>query len=180
LHPLQPFKVIISSTGRCDNCDAINRSRDYNPPLLSPRNNKSKCINCEEVSVVLEYEYESAVIMRLRDEDVFKDVEIGVILFSNNALDIGYGETVIVTGDIHVIQMHGPHSKLVSYLYSKTISSEYKKEIIPTEEDVRAFQRFVNLPDRPENYPKLLDRLVSMFAPNMVGGDSKKLALLRS
>jgi MCM P-loop domain len=58
-------------------------------------------------------------------------------------------------------------------MFSNSIKYEFKEEITITEDDKKTFERFAGLPE-------VTERLVSMFAPNVVGENIKKLALLRS
>lgn len=169
----EPFMIIVSGTGSCTNCDTKDTTMYFDPPLLIPTSQSKKCSNCKELSMNLEYEYVTAIKVKLRDEDVFNDVEIRTVMWGDDVMNIGYGETGIVKGAVHVLQMHGKYSSLLPYIFSNSIKHEFKKEIIITKSDEKAFENFVK-------YPNIIERLTAMFAPNVIGEESKKLPLLRS
>jgi DNA replicative helicase MCM subunit Mcm2 (Cdc46/Mcm family) len=171
----EPSMVIVSYSFSCWNCWTENEGKKYNPPLLLPEKQDRKCMNCKEKATITDfkYEYEPSIKVRLRDEDVLKDTELRVILWGKDCMNVEYGETVIVKGIIHVLQTHGKSPSLVPYTFSNSIRYVSKKEIIVSENDKKANENFIK-------YPDILDRLVSMFAPNVIEEKDKKLALLRS
>lgn len=172
----EPSMVIVSSTATCWNCEAEDVAISHNPPLLlHERKNSWRCINCREKGsgTDLKYDYEPSIKIRIRDEDVLKDTELRVILYGKDCMDVEYGETVIIKGAIHVLQTHGKSPSLIPYTFSNSIRYVSKKEIVVSEKDKEANKKFAS-------YPNVLERLVSMFAPNVIGEKDKKLALLRS
>ena len=63
------------------------------------------------------------------------------------------------------------NSNLSSVLYAQSIIEERREQIKITDRDKEALRRFVK-------YPNLPQRLASMFAPNVIGHEDKKLAVL--
>ena len=62
-------------------------------------------------------------------------------------------------------------SNLSSVLYAQSITDERREQIKITDRDKEAFRRFVRYPDLPQ-------RLAAMAAPNVIGHEDKKLAVL--
>lgn len=94
------------------------------------------------------------------------------ILFEDDAKNIRTGERIKITGEIKPRQDLRT-KRFSSVLLAKTIQYEQQKNIDITSEDIKAFKKFRNFPDFEA-------RIVSMFAPNFIGGYDNKLTLLLS
>lgn len=134
-----------------------------------------KCSNCEEDTLVYEYSFVNAVVVELMDSDTFSDIErLSVILFDNHTKNILVGEKVKVTGEIHIIQSGSRNrNKLYPCLYSESIKYESKQDLILTEKDREAIRKFTVLKG-----DKIIDELVKMVAPSVIGYNHAKEGLL--
>jgi hypothetical protein len=110
--------VIVATRRTCINCDNKIEIR-HQPPLLSIDTRASKrCMNCRDATVSIEYEYMNSIKVRLRDENIFKDIELGMILLGEDTRNIDIGATASVSGEIHVIPVNGRNAKLIPYMFS--------------------------------------------------------------
>lgn len=170
----QQFKMIKKVKLICYNCDIVNDEHEFNPPIsiLKEGNNK-KCSNCREsTTMAVNPIYINVIKITLRNKDTNANMdELTCILFEKNTEDIQAGGLVTVMGDLYVI----PSGKKIClpHLFSSEIEYEYKDEVIVTPNDMKACEEFVR-------YPNLIDRLISMFAPNIKDNKIGKLAILRS
>jgi len=85
------------------------------------------------------------------------------------------GERVVVTGNMHVEDRRGnsKSKRKTTVLHAISIKYLHRKEVFVTDKDIETFQKFVS-------YPKLIERLTAMFAPNIIGYSDVKRGLLRS
>ena len=185
------YKMIKAVNIKCmnerDHCTFTGRREYTIPSSKIPQDNKPKsnsngsnfpvCSVCNKAqTLVYEYEYTNAVTVKMMDESTFSDInELSIILFDKDTIDIRIGEVATVKGDIHIIETPGINSgQPMSFLFADSIEYEStKEEFNITEKDIENFKKFASLAD-------LEKRLVSMFAPNIVGHYDKKLAILRS
>ena len=102
----------------------------------------------------------------------------------NERLDVGRyddmisnvlaGEVVEITGINRIQSKTGSKSKKkTTVLYAESIKYLNRKELVITDDDITNFQKFAKLPN-------LLERLVSMYAPDIIGHNYAKLGVLRS
>ena len=157
----------------------------------SSNSNTPKCVLCKRQTLTNEYEYANAVIVKLMDDDTFSGInELTTILFDKDTIDIRMGEIVTVKGDIHIIEAFGISNQPMSFLFAKSIEYQSKEEVSKTakeiEKEIEDFKKFTAYNQRCpvvgclHKRSNLIERLVSMFAPNVVGHYDKKLAILRS
>ena len=161
----------------------------FDPPLLRLDGSKLYCHSCFEPildvdSPAVLKEWVNYVIIEVQDNDspvIDDDLQkLTTIVFDKYIDNVHIGQTVEVCGNIRVPlkSYQKPYSgrtinsSLSSVLYAEfIISCEQKEEINITEKDIAAFQRFIK-------YPNLMDRLASMFAPNVIGHKDKKIAIV--
>ncbi len=171
----QQFKMIRSIIIECVNCGAYNGNAIFfNPPVLTiPKiTQKIKCINCSEYVHKANPEWINVIKVTLRNKDTSANMdELTCILYEKDTGDMQAGGLVTVTGDLYVIT--SGKKICLPHLFSSEIEYEYKDEIIVTPKDMIACEEFVK-------YPNLINRLVSMFAPNVKDNNIGKLAILRS
>ena len=74
---------------------------------------------------------------------------------------------------MQIAQTSGNKGKLIPFLHANSINYQSREELGITDNNIESFQKFVA-------YPNLIERLVSMFSPNVVGHADKKLGILLS
>ena len=134
-----------------------------------------ECLNCENTILVLEFDYVNAVVIELMDSDTFSDIErLSTIVFDDDTKNILVGEKVIITGSIFILKSGSRnHIKLYPCLYSKSIEYESKQDLVLTEKDKEAIRRFT-----VQKGDKIIDELVKMVAPSVIGYNHAKEGLL--
>ncbi|MGA9934808.1 MAG: AAA family ATPase [Nitrososphaeraceae archaeon] len=135
----------------------------------------------QKIYLKVEYEFRNALIIELQDEDTYEDLErLEVILFDQNTVGVQAGELVTITGQIYIEYLTtSREAKLRSRLYSHTINYETRKEISISNVDKDAIHRFAL--SKSNTFGKtIIDKLVKMFAPHVIGYEFAKEALLFS
>lgn len=120
--------------------------------------------------------YRDAKSIQLEDIEKPEDNErLDVILYDDMINDVSAGEVVEIAGDIHIENKkeNSKSKKKVNVLHAESIKYLYRKELVITPDDVTAFEKFAK-------FPNVIDRLVSMIAPNVYGHETAKLGILRS
>lgn len=191
-----PYKLISEMILRCPECE-YEESQEFDPPLTSYRAPyRKKCLNkcgsgggsngCESDPSDLSafFKYKNAKSISLQDVELKDDLEkLHVILLEDHCRNVRVGETATITGDMHVMLSSGSSSggnvaanagkKLFSVMYATHIKYEREEEKPITEKDISKFKEFAK-------QPNLIERLVEMFAPNVIGHSDAKLGILRS
>jgi DNA replicative helicase MCM subunit Mcm2 (Cdc46/Mcm family) len=88
---------------------------------------------------------------------------------------------VTIPGNIH-IQRRGDNvrgKKLVSVLHSNSISYRNREDLKLTSKDIETIYKHKKIVEQSSSIT-YIDTIVSMFAPNIIGHNDKKLGLLRS
>ncbi len=129
------------------------------------------------VHLNVEFEYRNALIIELQDEDKFDDLErLQVILFDEDTKNVQAGELVTITGQIYIEKLNSSRdAKLGTRMYSHSIHYDSRKEISVSSVDRDAIQRFAN-----KYGSRVVDKLVEMFAANVIGYQHVKKGLLIS
>jgi replicative DNA helicase Mcm len=180
----QVFKMYQKVGFRCGNCQTVMESfkKDKDIPAFSLAGlMPSRCINCgEKDSLVfdpLNSELINTVIVELQDIGSFSEIErLHVLLFDDDTRNIGVGEQVIITGNIHVMQSQGGSKtkKMLSYVFAKQVKYEQREQLELSALDVDAINRLKNR----EGEKNIISKLVSMVAPDIIGHDIVKEGLL--
>lgn len=121
------------------------------------------------------HDYKNAVTLGIQPEDISIDSSLGIlkaVVFGNDTYDIKIGSRADILGEI-VNQQDPRTKKFNSVLLVKRIQYKHRKKIEITPDDIRAFEKFIKFPNYEE-------RLVSMFAPDVIGLEDQKLSLLVS
>lgn len=166
--------MIIATKFVCENCGWSSEKR-YEVPLSTPQQVKypKQCPNCSEKYFSTSYEYVSAVTVELQDIDTFSEIErLPVLLFDEKTKNIHVGERVIASGNIHIIQ-HKARGKFLPFVYADLIKYESREELTLTSSDIEAIERFCKI-----NGPKAIEKLVSLFAPSVIGYSHVKEGLI--
>jgi DNA replicative helicase MCM subunit Mcm2 (Cdc46/Mcm family) len=171
------FKMISKIEFYCDNCAKLIEI-DYLPPVFDIANVDKRCNQCNEFRINnknnLNPIFKNAVTVELQDSETFNDMDkLSVFLFDNDTEGIMVGETVIIKGDIEVINNK---KRYYPNLYGESIQYLNREDLSLTKLDIEAIKRFRNL--KSEN--KIIDELVSMFDHSIVGYDHAKKGILCS
>jgi replicative DNA helicase Mcm len=166
-------------------CEACSKDNEYNFkqfPISNTIGFSRRCKSCtRKITAIQEYtisaiEDINAMKIELQDIDNFNDMErLTTILFDKDTEGVTAGDTVIVNGEIHIIT--NTNNKIrVPYLYSTSIRYLNKDNLILTKLDVEAIKKFKKI----VGTGKVIDKLVSMFDPSVVGYEHVKKGLLMS
>jgi MCM P-loop domain len=117
--------------------------------------------------------YSNAKSIQLEDTEKPEENErLDVILYDGMISSVQAGEVVEIYG-LMKIESKVRSKKLINILHSESIRYLNRKELVISDTDKASFHRFVAMKD-------LVERLVSMFAPNIIGHNDAKLGILRS
>ena len=191
-----PYKLISKVILRCPECE-YEESQGFDPPLTMYKvTARKKCPNkCGNSSggngsesdlsdLSAFFEYKNAKSISLQDVELRDDLEkLHVVLLEDHCKNVRVGETATITGDMHVMSSSGTTAtaaysasagkRLFSVMYATHIKYEREEEKPLTEEDIAKFREFAGQPD-------VVDKLVQMFAPHVIGHSDAKLGILRS
>ncbi len=108
-------------------------------------------------------------------ETLDENERLNVVLYDDDIEHVIAGETVRITGQIKVEDKNPkkPSKKKFNTLHASSIEYLSRKEIEITKLDIEIINKFAS-------YEKLMERLVAMFAPNIVGHEEKKRGILRA
>jgi DNA replicative helicase MCM subunit Mcm2 (Cdc46/Mcm family) len=165
-----------------------------------------KCFKCKSTAFDVNHTYNISRPIQLEDSDKDVDTEEGnstdrldVVLYDEAASQVIAGEIVDIVGDIYIQRKSdsgsakGNSKKLVNVLHSSEIRYKNRDKVVITQKDIDTFYKHKRICDAayakeleasrtnkrivPMRY---IDRLVAMFAPNVLGHSDVKLGLLRS
>jgi replicative DNA helicase Mcm len=164
----QLYKMVTATSYECVKCGSKVRTQHDIPVLLLPT--KTMCLSCDKNMMYSKnHEYVNAVTVELQDTDTFSEIErLPVVLFDSDTKNIHVGERVSVSGQLHVIQNKG---RSFPFLYAQSIEYESREEIILTPQDIEGIERFATVKDS-------FDKLVSLFAPSIIGYNHVKRGLI--
>lgn len=181
------FKMISATNYTCSNqeCNFKTKTRHLKPLLLvNDKDLNGRCPQCGRVTVSTTLEYINAVDLELQDVDNVNDIDrLLVFLFEENIKSLKIGETVIIDGNISVINKNdNKRKKLIAVLYGNSISYSHDEKIELTQKDIEEIN---NLKKEKEIIDKegvingdWIEYLVSRFAPQIARNYYPKLALL--
>lgn len=166
------IKMIKGSSIICKNegCNYRQAIKVYDFPRFGDVPKSQKCAQCDE-DIPASYDYVNAIAIKLQDDEPDAELEqLGCLVFDKDTLYVRAGEKVRIQGHIDIQKHKG---RMVPLLYATSVSYERSKEPEITSKDIEAFKWFAELPN-------LIDRLVSMFALDVVNLKAPKLGILRS
>ncbi|MGH9982336.1 MAG: AAA family ATPase [Nitrososphaeraceae archaeon] len=133
-----------------------------------------ECIKCRsKLGFSDNHKYINAISIRVQQEDSRTDNSLDslrVIVFGDDTYNIQVGEGINILGEI-VKQQEPRTRQFHTVLLAKRIQYEGRRKVEITPDDILAIKRFRIF----DHYEK---RLVSMFAPNIIGHYDDKLTLL--
>jgi len=134
--------------------------------------------------------------------DNYNNDRLDIILYENAAQNVIAGEIVQVEGKIYVerkVESGNKGKKLVNVLHGNKIFYLNREKIVITQKDIENFQRWEKICNnaykkeletiekhKEKDWSKkiipmtFIDRIISMFAPNVIGHNTAKLGILRS
>lgn len=171
------YKLISTYTERCTNSECnYYQELKLEKPIAAIKESK-RCSNCNQNTIISsDIKYLNATTIELQDIEKFNEIErLSLILFENDTLDINIGEKVIVNGEIHIDNNVPKKGKLITRVYAHSIQYKSKEVYDLTEYDKEAIKRFTKLTGN-----KIIERLVQMFCPSIIGYNDVKEGLLYS
>jgi replicative DNA helicase Mcm len=175
------YKMISKVEFYCDNCQKLVEF-DISPPSFNISNIEKRCDKCKKFTKnSSNFEYKNAITIELQDTDSFNDIDrLSAILFDNDTEGIKVGENVVITGNLEIIDNTDNSNnkrtkKLATYLYAESIQYLNRENISLTRLDIEAIKRFSR-----KNHNKIIDTLVELFDPSIVGYEHVKKGLLMS
>ena len=171
------YKMISCYSERCINneCGYL-KEHQFEQPQSSISKSR-RCPDCKKEKMELfDIKYLNATTIELQDIEKFNEIErLSVILFENDTNDINIGEKVIVNGELHVEDNNPKKGKLITRVYARSIKYESKENNDLTVHDIEAIKRFTKL-----NGNKIIQRLVQMLNPSIIGNSNVKEGFLYS
>ncbi|HSF50579.1 MAG TPA: AAA family ATPase [Nitrososphaeraceae archaeon] len=172
------FKMICKVSLYCGSCQ-ITTECDFNPfPLFNTANLGKICEVCNKLirnDNANSIEYKNAVIVELQGMETFNDMDhLSVFLFDSDTEGITVGESAIIKGKIHI--MSERYKRQFPYLYAESIKYLNKENLTLTKLDIEAIKRFLRI----KGSSSIIEALVSIFDPSIVGYEHVKKGLLMS
>jgi DNA replicative helicase MCM subunit Mcm2 (Cdc46/Mcm family) len=176
------YQLVTKAGWKCDSCVSIWGKQVRK--LIEPPAKPKQCPFCESYAAYFEemHEYINAVTITIQDDiaEPSLDSSMPVVVFEEDTKEIHMGENVKVIGKIEKIQ-DKKSRKYHSVLVAESVHYEHRKRLILTHNDTLANRRFVGkLPVYGEKafLVGFKDRIIRMFAPNVIGHEHEKLALI--
>jgi replicative DNA helicase Mcm len=179
------YQLLTKAVWKCDVCG--NQTEKKVKKIMEPPIKPKKCPYCDYPDNFEElHNYINAITLQIQDDVPQTGLDtLQVIVFEKDTQEIHVGENVKIIGKIEKVQDKRSR-KYHSVLLAESIEYEHRKKLILTHNDIDGIKRFAGkLPTyTKDNRMAYLinhkDRLVKMFAPNVIGHEDKKLALLLS
>jgi DNA replicative helicase MCM subunit Mcm2 (Cdc46/Mcm family) len=174
------ISAINLSCGRC----GFHSSIDYGKKPITRSSYKefNLCYSCthEERGLTLkaEFDYCTTIDVELQDPEKFSEIErISVRLFEHNTENVIVGENVTITGNLDVVRKNdNPQNRPVTTLFAESIEYTRKEVTTLTKEDTEEIEKWKRT--KESEGVNIIDALVSLFAPNVIGNEHVKEALL--
>ncbi len=170
------FRMISKVEFYCDICKKLNEP-DFQPPIFDLKGIEKRCEYCNKLTRnALNPFYKNSVIVELQDIDKFNELErLSVFLFDGDTEEIGVGEQVVITGDIHPLYIK---KRSFTHLYADSLQYLNRERLTSTEQDRKAIKRFCRINENKKI--NVIDGLVELFDPSIIGYDHVKKGLLMS
>lgn len=179
------FKMISGANSSCLNpeCEYEFQKKFPRPLILAiDREISDPCPKCSKSQVSITFDFINAIELELQDVNDVNDVDrLLVYLFEDNTRSIKIGETVVIEGNIAVINKNdNRRKKLIAALYGNTITYENEVKIELTQADI---DKITHLKEEKEGVEEKdteiwIDFLVSHLAPQIARNYYTKLGLL--
>ncbi len=148
--------------------------------ILEPPKKPKECNRCGGWGFEPKHEYLNAITIKIQDEVPPENNLDGlsVVLFEKDTEEIHVGEHAKIRGKIEKIQDRS--GKYHTVVLAESVEYERRKKLVLTDLDILGIKRFAaKIPIHRDAYLSNYEgRLVSIFAPNIIGHEQKKLALI--
>jgi DNA replicative helicase MCM subunit Mcm2 (Cdc46/Mcm family) len=165
------FKLVKIARWACSNCTAlvVREVKNILEPLVKP----AECIQCD--CKIFEGKHEMINCVSLGIQEEIQDQEnplddLNVMVLNDDTLGIQIGEIANIKGEIRN-KYDSKSKRYHTVVLASSIQYQHRKKLELEPEDRVAIKLF-------RTYPNYQQRLVSMFAPNIIDNADKKLALL--
>jgi DNA replicative helicase MCM subunit Mcm2 (Cdc46/Mcm family) len=121
---------------------------------------------------MIEYEYVNAVCLKIQDDEAYGELEqLDVLVFDELTTNVRPGELVKITGRMEILKNSNKNTygSLFPVLFAKGLEYRRREEQAVIAKDVKSFANFAKMPN-------VVDRLVTMFAPDVIGHKDKKIS----
>ncbi|HET7284910.1 MAG TPA: hypothetical protein VFI70_09515 [Nitrososphaeraceae archaeon] len=169
---------------RCgnDSCRYSANIRHKRPFIITgDKLENNKCYGCNKLTLSAKLKHTTAVQIELQDSDNPNEIDrLTCYLFEQNTKGLKVGETVIIDGNICVINKNDNRKhKFIPALYGNSIFYENREELLLTEEDKQTIKSlYQHYSENAKNNKSWIDFLVSIFAPNIARNYNPKLGIL--
>ena len=174
-------KMISKISLFCEECSIKNEYVLEKFPIANTIGFSRRCKSCaRNIKAIPDYtiidvEDKNAIKIELQDIEKFNDIDrLPVLLFDKDTEDVTAGDAVIITGEIQIID--DANKRRIPCLYASSIKYVNKNNVILTKSDIDAIKRL----KRIKGDDKIIDTLVSMSDPSVVGYEHPKKGLLIS
>jgi DNA replicative helicase MCM subunit Mcm2 (Cdc46/Mcm family) len=179
------YQLVTKAVWKCNVCDKQTEKKIKK--IMEPPIKPKKCPYCDYPDNFEELHcYINAITLQIQDDVPQTGLDtLQVIVFEKDTQEIHVGENVKIIGKIEKVQDKRSR-KYHSVLLAESIEYEHRRKLILTHNDIEGIKRFAGkLPayvkdNRMAYFINHKLRLVKMFAPNIIGHEDKKLALLLS
>jgi replicative DNA helicase Mcm len=169
------FKMVSEIDIQCNKCQYYQKIIPEKPEFQ--HRSKIQCTDCNENSITTNYRYVTAVKITLQDISNFNETDqLTVLLFGKETIKIVVGEQVKISGNIYISQ-DKRRGKLYAVLYANRLEYQNKTETSLSKMDMEAIERFSKNAGSENN---IIDKLVDMSFPNVIGHKLAKKGLLLS
>jgi DNA replicative helicase MCM subunit Mcm2 (Cdc46/Mcm family) len=191
------FSMIDKGLYECQHCHQpqwITLERPYSPSdvIPDPWDGGDRCRFCEkEWDKLTREEQRNARILRLRmtddaraikvelmDTEAYNEIDsLQVIFFSDEARNVRAGEHVIVRGKVYVLASTRRSGLFHPIIYAHKVKYVDRDTFELTDKEIKRAKKFAKLVGDDS---KIIPRLVSIYAPHIIGNEQVKEALLYS
>jgi DNA replicative helicase MCM subunit Mcm2 (Cdc46/Mcm family) len=175
------YQLIKKAIWKCYVCGNI--TEKLIKKLTEPPSKPRQCYSCENCDFEELHEYINATLIIIQDDIPETTLDgMPVVVFEKDTEDIHVGENVKVTGRIEKEQ-DNRSKRYHSILLAESIEYEHRRKLTLSNNDIRGIKRFAGKLPIYNNKAYLVShksRVVKMFAPNVIGNEDKKLALILS
>lgn len=169
------YQLVKKAKWRCYSCNELLEWDISN--ILEPPTRPKECPACGGKELEDKHDLINTVSLGLQEEEIQEQDnaldDLDVRIFNSDTIGIQVGEVAKIIGDIKSKQ-DGRTKQYHSVILVKSIQYEHRKKLVLTPADIKGIKKFVF------GFPNYEQRLKSMFAPNIIGHDYAKLALLIS
>lgn len=172
------YQIINKARWKCNNCNNFTE-RVVTNPVGAFIKELDECPHCESENLQERHEYKSVVEIGLQPLDFANynnplDI-LKVALFDKDTENVQTGESVRVIGEVKKLRNYRNKTQYHNVVYCAGINSDNRRRLTLTDKDKK---KILKLRKKYKTYDEWERYLVSQFAPNAIGDDHAKVALL--